>query len=630
MLFRSNFQSLRKSKALLLHTFQLYKKKKHKLLPADREQIESACKALEKALLEKDRQAAHDLSVSLQERSRLVLKKTFPEQSRDLIFALLFALSVAVVIRQMWFELYEIPSGSMRPTLKEKDRLIVSKTDLGINTPLTVKHFYFDPALVKRNNIVIFSGEGMDIPDVDTRYFYLFPGKKQYVKRLIGKPGDILYFYGGQIYGIDSAGNDISKELQDQKLSKIEHIPFIDFMRKDTTSLGSTPHSYPSLVLYQMNEPVAKLSVSSHHHVHGEMLPLTGIHDPNAPPVKNYSDLWGIGHFGMTRLLTQNQVKFFTNQDLSTLKDAPLYLEIRHHPSLATAKLTHDEAGKLRPVLGFETSIIPLEEHHLQALFKALYTARFEVKNGFAYRYGTTPNLSGQNIFLPHLLQVPNGTYEFDAGKAYQIGWQGITHLLPETAPLYYFDVQRIQLLYNVGIEWDIRYSPQSKYQRLHPARYVYFRNGDLYLMGEPVLKKEDPTLASFVLAEKKKQEDSTGLSPYTAFVDQGPPLRTDGSINVPLIRQYGLEIPPGMYLVLGDNHAMSGDSREFGFVPAGNLRGGPSLIFWPPGARWGAPNQLGYPWITLPNVAIWILATLSIGGSYLYWKRRHKLPLQY
>lgn len=67
----------------------------------------------------------------------------------------------------------------------------------------------------------------MDIHDVNTIYFYLFPGKKQFVKRLIGKPGDILYFYGGQIYGIDKDGNDISKELNPEFLSKIDHVPYI-------------------------------------------------------------------------------------------------------------------------------------------------------------------------------------------------------------------------------------------------------------------------------------------------------------------------------------------------------------------------------------------------------------------
>src|SRR3990167_6383298 len=114
----------------------------------------------------------------------------------------------------------------MRPTFKEQDRLVVSKTNFGINIPLTPEEFYFDPNLVQRGGIVIFTGENMDIHDVDTMYFYIFPGKKQYVKRMIGKPGDILYFYGGRIYGFDKEGNDISPKLQLAQFTSLEPIPF--------------------------------------------------------------------------------------------------------------------------------------------------------------------------------------------------------------------------------------------------------------------------------------------------------------------------------------------------------------------------------------------------------------------
>jgi len=101
----------------------------------------------------------------------------------------------------------------------------------------------------------------MDIPDVNTMYFFIFPGKKQYVKRLIAKPNDTIYFYGGKIYGVDTNGKKIT-EYETSLFEEIEHIPFIRFDGKIITD--TTPQNgifYPAYI-YQMNEPVAMLSLN--------------------------------------------------------------------------------------------------------------------------------------------------------------------------------------------------------------------------------------------------------------------------------------------------------------------------------------------------------------------------------
>lgn len=609
--------SLKKCKQLLRHTYHLFQKQKRTLPSPSRASLQAALIELQQAILEKRRPEASEAAKEVEKQSSGILKKSRFAQVKDSVFALAFALVVAILVRQMWFEFYEIPSGSMRPTLKEQDRLAVSKTAFGVNVPLMLKEFYFDPALVKRGNIVIFTGEDMDIRDVDTLYFYLFPGKKQYVKRMIGKPGDLLYFYGGRIYGLDKEGHDISSEWQQERLQLIDHIPFIDFERKVVMPPQAVGGVYSPLFLYQMNQPVAKLSVLATKRVVGEMLPLEGIHDPSAPRVESYGELWGFGNFAMARLLKKELAP-------SALQgEAPYYLELRHNPNLSQSKLIQDGWGRWRPTLGLSTSLIPVDEEHIKTLMAEMYTARFVVKGGRAHRFGASA--SDSNAFLPSLPGVPDGCYEFERGVAYEVVWQGITKELPSSHPLY--NLENVSLLFNMGMEWDTRASPEMKYDHIFPARYAYFREGDLFVMGAPLFKKDEGALGAFVGQEKARAGAS---SSYRGFVDGGPPLNADGSLNGDLIRQRGLLVPEGMYLVLGDNHAMSADSREFGFVPQANLRGAPDLIFWPPGKRWGLPNQTPYPFFNLPRSVVWLLAALCIGGGTLYWRRRNALPLKF
>jgi signal peptidase I len=617
--------SLKKSKHILRHTYHLFRKKKQKLTTETKTLLKEVLSALQIEVMQGNKAQASELAQRVESLAGVHLKKSAFEQLKDLVLALAFALVVAIVVRQVWFEFYEIPSGSMRPTFKEQDRLVVSKTDFGINVPLRPAEFYFDPNLVQRSGIVIFTGENMDIRDVDTMYFYVFPGKKQYIKRMIGKPGDILYFYGGLIYGIDQNGHEISDQLQPDRLAKIEHIPFIDFDRKLVMPPVPTNGVYTPVYIYQMNEPVVKLSVTSSNYAQGEMIVPSTIHASDAPAVADYGNLWGFNNYGMVRLLTKEQMKNFTDANLSSMEEGLLYLEIRHHPTLSSVKLIRDELGRLRPTIGLSSSFIPLRESDLKALFQKMYTSRFTVKDGLVYRYGMNPQTTA-STYLPSLPGVPDGCYEFYEGKAYAVKWQGITTELPADHPLYCFSVPYIQLLFNLGIEWDTRFSPLIKNQRLMPARYTYFRNGDLYLLGNPVLTRDNPTLQNFLLKEQQRAQSSTAYQP---FIDAGAPIR-DGHLDVAFIRQNGILVPPKSYLVLGDNHAMSADSREFGFVPESNLRGGPDFIFWPPGSRWGVPNQPSYPFMNLPRTIVWVLALICIGGGTLYWRRNNRLPLKF
>lgn len=598
--------SIRRMREYLVQTYSLYHKKEATLPICDREKIESSIRQLQETLSTKDRMAASKAYYTLQNVSKEYLKKTKWASCIEYIGAFLMALLIAIAARGLWFELYQIPTGSMRPTFCEEDRVIVSKTAFGINMPLMAKHLYFDPDLINRNGIFIFTGENIDISNGNMRYFYLFPGKKQYIKRLIGKPGDILYFYGGKIYGIDKEKRDITSDLNQEILQNIEHIPYLSFEGRVKTVQSRDMHS--QVTLSQMNLPIAELSITPYGKAEGKLL-------PKWEPMENYFNIWGCKNYGMVRLLTAEQVFEFAPQEYKDLPKSLLYAEILHHPDIKKPFLGKDLYGRVRPIPSISKSYLPLQEIHVRALFDKLNTSRFVVKEGKGYRYGASMN----SLFGIPLVGVPDGMYEFIAGTPYQIYWKGVTRKLPADHPLAQFNISQTQALFNIGIEFDARYLPKYPDQNCNPARYCYFKDGDLYFLAAPILRQSDPELISFVSREKEKQKRAFPNS-YFAFLDSGPPLKVDGSIDKDFIAQYGLRIPDGHYLALGDNHAMSADSRDFGFVPKNNIRGAPKLIFWPFGERMGKPIQAPYPIINFPRTLIWSIAIISF-LSWNVWK---------
>jgi signal peptidase I len=635
-MFNKNY-SLRKSRRILRNGYKIFKKKKGRLTDSEQKQFESDLRGLDQALIGRKREEASSYAHQVDSFVKKHFPKSLFDHGSELIGALIFAIIVAFLIRQFWFELYEVPTGSMRPTVEELDRMVVSKTTFGINWPLRKMPYFFSEEFIQRAGIIVFTVEDMDVADADMLFFKVIPGKKRYIKRCIAKPGDTVYFYGGQIYTIDKEGKPHLEQannafLKEYGIERIDHIPYITIDGKGKVSRPASRGVFGSITLHQMNLPVAKLELKGKGQIEGtffngkEWVPdrvdaLKSSHD--AP--MSYSDLWGIGNYAMARLLTRDQAELFY-QHLPEDEDSVLYLELRHTPNLTYPKpeLRPNDQGVIAPMITPFASLLPLKQSHLDTLQKNLYTARFFVKNGRAYRYTESKRRPQPTEYDPLFPKVPDGCYEFYYGQGYKVHWGGIRTHLPADHPLYSSDPEMIRKLFNLGIAFNTIFDPMAPNQPYNPQRFAYYREGDLHVMGAPLLQKNDPTLIRFVQTEKEQEARSTREKPYIAFVDHGPPLKEDGSLDSDFIKAFGLKVPEDGVLALGDNYAMSADSRDFGFVPVENLRGAPSFTFWPPSSRLGPLPQPPYPWFTLPNLLVWTIALIVLILIIIWVQKRN------
>ena len=109
----------------------------------------------------------------------------------DNLKTLFYALIIAIIIRSLLLQPFYIPSSSMEPNLLVGDRLFVTKYSYGYS-----KHsFPFSPK--------IFSGRILfSEPEAGDVVVFKTPAdnRTDYIKRLIGIPGDEIQFINGDLY----------------------------------------------------------------------------------------------------------------------------------------------------------------------------------------------------------------------------------------------------------------------------------------------------------------------------------------------------------------------------------------------------------------------------------------------
>ena len=148
---------------------------------------------------------------------------------------LLGALIIAIAIRSLLFQPFYIPSSSMEPTLLVGDRIFVSKYTYGYS-----KHsFPFSPNFSnkrffskspKRGDLVVFKTPADNRTD--------------YIKRLIGMPGDTIQFVKGELL---INGNKILRK----KIDKNRTIRCGNFLLDTNIFIETLPNGLEHVVSYK-------------------------------------------------------------------------------------------------------------------------------------------------------------------------------------------------------------------------------------------------------------------------------------------------------------------------------------------------------------------------------------------
>ncbi|NQY35098.1 MAG: signal peptidase I [Alteromonadaceae bacterium] len=106
-------------------------------------------------------------------------KITQPSAVVDTSVQIFPVIAFVLILRSFLYEPFQIPSGSMMPTLLDGDFILVNKFNYGLRDPV-VRNKFFEIGLPERGDVVVFKYP--EDPQID------------YIKRVIGLPGDRVIY----------------------------------------------------------------------------------------------------------------------------------------------------------------------------------------------------------------------------------------------------------------------------------------------------------------------------------------------------------------------------------------------------------------------------------------------------
>ena len=209
----------------------------------------------------------------------------------DNIKTLIGALLIAILIRSLIIQPFYIPSSSMEPNLLVGDRIFVSKFSYGYS-----KHsFPFSPNF---SNKRFLSKE----PTQGDLVVFKTPSdnRTDYIKRLIGLPGDEIQFINGELF--------INKiKIKRKKIDNIFQTRCGNFLLETNTYIETLPNGTEHLVTYNKKGSLQNTKIykvpNNHYFLMGD----------NRDCSKDSRFLEEVGYVKKLNLVGKAKIIFFSN-----------------------------------------------------------------------------------------------------------------------------------------------------------------------------------------------------------------------------------------------------------------------------------------------------------------------------
>lgn len=110
-------------------------------------------------------------------------------------------IAFVLILRSFIYEPFQIPSGSMMPTLLDGDFILVNKFNYGLRDPI-LRHKFYENDLPERGDVAVFK--------------YPLDPRIDYIKRIVGLPGDRIIYRNKSLYiqPACKASDDVCPEMK--------------------------------------------------------------------------------------------------------------------------------------------------------------------------------------------------------------------------------------------------------------------------------------------------------------------------------------------------------------------------------------------------------------------------------